>query len=327
MDTMTLEPNQVARTPDLLDNPDPFLTAEGGEMQGEFEAQVQAQDLSTRALLVKLTIGQYGGAASCDLIAEEAAERHGVDADSLDGRVHRLLKEDKAEVQGVLSSVKSLFYLLTLPWDDKGWRVISTENYARLEPHFLTYKSDFEDAVERLLSRHGELEANFKQRLNGLAEQIGFPSRDEMEEKFRLDLQTMPLAASKDLRLQHVSPEQAARIAENVEAHLRAKLSGAQSEIVSRLSGLVEAVVNNLDKDKPRIYDSLVGNLKSAVDVLPSLNISGDWEISRMIRRVKNELATFEVSDLRRDEAAREDAVKAASSILLDLRNYGNKEQ
>jgi len=75
------------------------------------------------------------------------------------------------------------------------------------------------------------------------------------------------------------------------------------------------------DRQKPRLYDSMITSIVEIVDVVPKLNIGGDTELDRMASEVRRSLV-IDPQELRKSENVRSDTPKAAVDIAQRMAAY-----
>jgi len=76
-------------------------------------------------------------------------------------------------------------------------------------------------------------------------------------------------------------------------------------------------------KDGDAIFrDSLVGNVKDFVDILPALNLTGDPELSAAVLEVKEKLVCYSPDTLRDQETERARAAATADEIARRMAAY-----
>jgi hypothetical protein len=76
-------------------------------------------------------------------------------------------------------------------------------------------------------------------------------------------------------------------------------------------------------KDGDAIFrDSLIGNVRELVDLLPALNLTGDPALTSAVSEVKNKLADLDPQALRDHEVDRAAAALAADEIARKMAGY-----
>lgn len=108
---------------------------------------------------------------------------------------------------------------------------------------------------------------------------------------------------------------------ESVNCRVRDAVAEGQADLMKRLLDPVKKMVETLGKDKPRIYDSLIGNVADILRVAPALNLSGNPLIDQAIKDVQA-LVQYEPDSLRKSEGTRDAARAAAEATLKRLQGY-----
>ncbi len=68
--------------------------------------------------------------------------------------------------------------------------------------------------------------------------------------------------------------------------------------------------------------DSLVENVRSLLEIMPRLNITGDAHIERVRQELADKVACHDPETLREDRILRAEVVDAASGILAQMEGY-----
>lgn len=284
-------------------------------------------DLTQEAVLARLYIGQPGKARHSRTLGDEAAEKHKADRKSVRGIIQILQNNDLDEITNIVNAVRiGSFYRRTTAWDDNAYRLLPLAQFMDLKREFDGYKADFDKAVDKLVDRYDELKKNYYKRVNDLADEIPFPTKEQLKAGFQLQLITLPIAKVDDIRLKHMPAQAVEDLKREVKEDMAARLKDAQEEIIIRLIEVVSKMDGQLKKEDGRLFKSLVTNIKKQVEVLPALNVTGDADITRLINRVTRELTNVDIESLREDEKAKAQTVKVTASILKDLRDYGKAE-
>lgn len=95
----------------------------------------------------------------------------------------------------------------------------------------------------------------------------------------------------------------------------------AQRELLKRLITPVQHMARKLSEDKPRIYETLIGNVKEIAEIARDLNVSGNPEIASFVGEVEA-LARYSTEVLRESSVTRAEAQKAAQATLDRLSGY-----
>lgn len=274
-------------------------------------------------LLVQLSIRQAGISARSRTLSREAADAHEADRDSVHGVILKLSKETLSPLQAIINPAREFHLANTLPWGKNGERLIPVTRYAHWKRELTIKQNAFNDEVEEMLSHYPTLRKDYMRRVNDLAQEIPFPTLQEMQGNFGFELQEQPLPNLNDLRLNHLDPKTVEDLKVRITNAMAERLEEAHRDIINRLFAVVARVHEQTGKEDGRLFETLRTNIEEAVDVLPKLNLKNDPEITRLITRVRTELASIDVVTLRNDPKERAKTSKLAGSILNDLKHYG----
>jgi hypothetical protein len=111
-----------------------------------------------------------------------------------------------------------------------------------------------------------------------------------------------------------------AELVENANRDLWQRLQEVTSRLVERLSAFdVDPVAGT------RLHpfrDSLIENVRSLLEIMPRLNITGDTRIERVRQDLADKVARHDPESLREDRILRAEVVDAASGILAQMEGY-----
>jgi hypothetical protein len=238
--------------------------------------------ITEKAMLARLKISRWGASKHDRAISEQVAVQH--QADPSMGRYSKRLvaRERLEEIRQIATRARHHHYENTLPWLDDGARILPAANYF-----------DY-------MAQQNALKAD--------------------------DVDPMPTA--EDFRVA-LSEDENARIREQIQGRLDQAVDGAMHDVWQRMFTAVEHMVERLrafevDQDgkvKNTFRDSLVDNVRSLVELLPKLNITGSNQLEDMRHRLADELCQIDTWDLRQDQSQREQVASKAEAILEELKD------
>ncbi|CCF19140.1 conserved exported protein of unknown function [Pseudorhizobium banfieldiae] len=287
-------------------------------------APAATASLSTRAMLVSLSISQWSGRRLDREITDEVNQQHNAAADA--GRYNKLLlpKEALEPIVKIVSATRTDFLTRTLPWMDNGSRIMAAEAYLAHMGWIRQQKVKFDDAVNDFLAKYPGYVNDARVRLNGMFKDEDYPDVDTLRAKFSLDCKVMPVPSSSDFRVD-MSEAQASIIRADIEEQLTKATTAAVQDVYKRVADVAGRMVERLNAYKPAkgkgdkaegiFRDSLVENVRDLIKILPALNITGDPKLAAMAEQLKP-LAEYDASVLREDEGKRRDVAAEAQSIL-----------
>ena len=306
--------------------------------------------LAKRALLVNVQIHCWGATkvdrkATAEVkLAHDACHDAGVFTKQL------LAKETVERAQQIARACRKAHESLTLPWGGSkaGYRLCPTEGFERWAEMVNKHKAEYFEAVEKFFAEYERAVDERSRELNGLFNPDEYPTVEELRERYSFEREVMPVPTSKNFFAEVVADE-ADAIREALEEKNGTMLTTATDEIFRRLHDRVSSLADALDGfeikkviksrkrngrtiqteiEEPtrRLYDSMVDHLRDLVDVLPSLNLTGDARIQGFIDEVEDKLTKFDVDDFKQNtpqaEKVRVDVQKDAADIADRLSGF-----
>jgi hypothetical protein len=278
-------------------------------------------------MLCSLSITQWSARIHDQSVSAEIAQRHGARADA--GRYNKVLipREALADIQRVAGEARREHYFMTLPWDDKGYRVLPAAAYLDHTAKLRDYSAAYSTAVDVFAARFDELVSEARGRLGGLFRPEDYPGARDIRDKFSFETKVMPLPDAADFRVT-LGDEETARVKRQITASVEASLNVATRELWQRLYDAVSHMAERLAAYKVTeagvehpFRDSVVTNLVKLVDVLPKLNVTGDPELDRLTAEARAKLLV-DPKELRQSEAARNETAKTAAAIAAHMAGY-----
>lgn len=287
-------------------------------------------DISTRAMLVNLSIGIYSSSKTDKAVTEDVTRQHNAAADA--GRFNKKLLDKKAmaEIKGVCTRARQYHYENTLPWSNEGPRILPTARFAAYDKEMRTIKDDFDIAIKNFIVEYPDYVKDAESRMGSLFLAEDYPSAGDVGEKFTWVLDILPLPSSNDFRVE---------LSKDVTDHLKKEMDTRNEETVrkatlsvwQRAFDSISHVVNKLEDYKVVIgtdgkskvenafRDSLINNVAGLAELLPALNIANDPKLNKLADDLKNRLTSHSPDDLRKDESLRTSTAKDARKILEEI--------
>jgi hypothetical protein len=235
------------------------------------------------------------------------------------GKFMKKLMDDSSKFKAVHSKLNEAYLWhrnVTMPFLDNGMRMLNVEKLDEYMQKMAAYKSD----IQRLLldlKPEWDNEVNLDmQRLGGLANPKDYPDFTEVEYRYKIDVKVLPVPEAQDFRFQ-VDQE---IVNELDRMKNQAKIEG-RKEVYERVERVVSAAASNCSKDKPRIHETLLGNMADLADIMKYLNIHEDPEmnvVAEKLAELANSCSTF---NLRNDEVVRKQLAKDCDTFISKLRN------
>ncbi len=269
--------------------------------------------LQDSAMLVALNISQWT-ARKYDRVATNEVDRNHGAKDA--GRYNKLLV-DKASLDPmdeIANAARQHHYSVTLPWGNQGERLLPATLFMDYVQTMGQFKTEFEARVRKFCTDYPTLVQDARQRLGTLYNPADYPT--EVRSRFSFDTPVSPVPSANDFRV-NLNTEYVDSIKREITERQQAQQKEAVKHVWKRVREVVERIKETCDKEKPRIFDSMIDNASQLISVLPALNLNNDPELDRMAVEMKALIVSPDV--LRANPHRRADLVKTADQLLANL--------
>lgn len=184
--------------------------------------------------------------------------------------------------------------------------------------------SKFDAAVDEFIQKYPGYVQDARTRLNSMFKDDDYPTIEQLRGKFAVECKVLPVPTSTDFRAE-MSAAQAAQIRAEIEEQVAEATTAAVQDVYRRVADVTGRMVERLnayrpsegkgDKAEGAFRDTLVGNVRDLITILPALNITGDPMLTAMAEKLKP-LAEHNASVLRDDPTARKNVAAEAQAIL-----------
>ena len=259
-------------------------------------------NLTDDAMLVDLRITAWSGRRYDREASDHVAAAH--DASSSAGRYNKLLlpKSAFAALTAVTSEARKTHYAQTLPWDDKGARLLTVANYDRYTELLNAVRERMVRERTRFIEDYDTNVHEARLNLGKLFRIEDYPSKDALIGKFSVRYRITPVPDA-DHFMARLASDDTERVKRDIEAHNAERLGEAITDLYRRLAEAVDRVSERLRNDeegKPLIFrDSMIENIRELVDIVPRLNIFDDHGLAALCEQVKRKIASADPAALR----------------------------
>lgn len=164
-------------------------------------------------------------------------------------------------------------------------------------------------------------------RMGSLFQMTDFPSLSDCHKRFRSKLIILPLAEKDQVaRITLISPKSQEILMAHADETGKAAVAELHKQIWKDLMAPLQQVVTVFEKDKPKIYDSLLGNLLEIVNIIPSYKeLTADPELANAAEKIKEVFSQITTEDLRKNEEARKTALTSAKEMVAQFTPFARK--
>jgi hypothetical protein len=204
----------------------------------------------------------------------------------------------------------------TMPFLDNGMRMLNVEKLDDYLQQMNTFKSELQRLLIDLKPEWDSEVTKDMAKLAGLANPKDYPQWGEIEYRYAIDVKILPVPEAQDFRF---------AVDQNIINELstlkeQAKIEG-RKEVFGKVEKLVSAAIIQCRKEKGKIYDSLLGNMKDQAELIQYLNIHNDAELAVVgdaLTELSESVTTF---NLRNDPVERINLANRCDEFITRLRS------
>lgn len=208
----------------------------------------------------------------------------------------------------------------TLPWADKGQRLLPTKLFLDYKTTMNVYEATFNQMCNNFFLEYPRLVAEAQQHLGKLYKAEDYPPLDEVKLKFGFRKAVDPIPESGDFRLD-VSAEDLEEVRQQYEAKFDERLAEAMRAPWERLHDVLTAMSKKLtDEDgvetKKRYHDSLVTNAQELCELLTKMNVTNDPKLEEARKQLELTMLGADIETIKESAHVRETMKNKVDAIL-----------
>ena len=276
-------------------------------------------------MLAELNLKLPSGTARSKRLEKEAEETHGVtDANRVRAVVDVYNTDYLKAVRKIHAGLRNMFAAMTLPWSERGQRLIANVQMKTLKGEIEKAKIEASAAWRQFeddLDRH---KARDKQVLGTLFDEALYPSKDELDGRHSIDVVFAAVPdAEHDVRSgwdqDTVEQYQNQVITkEKIRTEKALKVLGKRAhDTISRVADRMKTY----DGGKVGSYnDSLIPNAKDIINLCKLFNLNNDPDMKKMFNEMEEAIKNVSTKDTRDNEATREHVGKVADKLAKRIK-------
>jgi len=275
-----------------------------------------SKQITNKMVMIKLKCSYDTGRRQCmagkKIVAEETSADLGMlkmSVASFDSRLTHSFTRS-------LSKLRSIYNDHTLPWDERGWRVVSASKLKdlkdKIEDSILETKDEFKKCF---IDRYDEHKEYFEEKKGSLA--ANFPTLDEIKKGFKMDYDIGAIASSSDIRIEGIDQEARKELKESMEKQYDTKIKNGLSDIATRLSEATRDIAERASSDdqKGKKYKRSLENLRSLTDTVENLNITGNEQIKLACDEIRENICQYSSESIKTTEVIRDKVTTATGNV------------
>jgi hypothetical protein len=254
---------------------------------------------------------------------EVVATKHAAAKDAARVNKHLLAGRTELEViQQAVGRARQYVYDKTSPWSDSGLRLLPNISFMAFTEKLDDFEHEFTALVKSFVTIYPSLITAQAMALGDMFKRDDYPSANEIMTKFSFRVNYMPVPTAGDFRVDVGNAAQA-ELKARLDKLTQERIDNAMSDVRERLSSHLKRMSDRLTTDyvqgeaKPRrFHDTLVEGALELCDLTKALNIVNDPALETARRDLEQVLVGVTPTELRKNEAVRQDVKKNVDAIL-----------
>jgi hypothetical protein len=308
-------------------------------------------ELKTRAILMRLSLGLPGETRQDSEITADVkrSKQLGMDA----GKWVKDLwpKEALKEIKAKQNEVRTFHNAVTLPFDT-GCGILPGALVMEYQSRFIEFSGQLKKLVQDFLnkperwiqwaiaSHNGSFNPDNYPGCYDLGEDLS-GERVVLEDKAgearcifdaaefaqtmgkKFYCECMPVPVPDSTHFESTMADLLGTSIEAVDQRVRDAKDEGQKELFGRILAPVKHMADTLAKDNPKIFKTLIGNVKEICRLAPALNLGCDEKLNQLVTEIERTCTGFKDEDLKESPEVRKEAAAAARAAFDKLSQYG----
>jgi hypothetical protein len=230
----------------------------------------------------------------------------------------------RKEISEAASQCRAWHAARTLPWMDRGARLLPTSLFFEYKTEMNKRKAEFEALVAKFLDEYPVLVQQAQVSLGTLFDPGDYPSVQEVATKFGMTLTFSPVPDSGDFRLD-IPAEDLAEVRASYEQSFNDRVTEAMAVPVEQLRALLLTTVSKLTDDegegetKKRYHETLITNATNMCEMIPHMNLTNDPKLENLRLRLLDVMSSVTIEDIRESAYVRADTKQRLEAIMTKM--------
>ena len=277
--------------------------------------------ISASAVLVELNISVWPASKVDREATEQANQNAGAVRDATQTKKNLFAGTSlRKDIEKLAARVRLYHNQHTLPWADKGERLLPTKLFMDYKTTINAYEQTFQSLCDTFYSEYPRLVQEAQSNLGKFYNAEDYPPLEDVQLKFGFKRTVKPVPEAGDFRLD-VPADDLRELVVAFESQQQEKLAEAVREPWERLHAELSAISKKLtdvggDDTKRRYHDSLISNPLELCALLTKLNITNDPKLEEARRQLELTMLGTNIESIKEDAEARKEVKSKVDDIL-----------
>ena len=219
-----------------------------------------------------------------------------------------------SEIKSAQNEARSIANEMTLPWQDRGLRLLPAKNVTKFQDAMAVARRKWETAVDEFVVKYDEIIEDSKRKLNGTFNPNRYPSSESIRAHFQMLCDFMPLPDNDRLK-QDLQEEMEDLFADRLRDAGRAL----RDRLVDKLHHLADKCASVGGESAGKFYTSNVTNVLDLCEVIPDMLVGDDPQLLEAVNEAKRMLAHQDADSIKTSAIIAQDVRVKADAIASSL--------
>ena len=283
------------------------------------ESYMEHIGIETSAMLVELNISTWSARKLDHKVSQQIDADHG--ARCAAGNYHKKLLAGNDALEAVhrySARVRLWHAMQTLPWSDKGPRLITAAVFAggyksKLDEH----QRNWESLLKNFLSTYDPQAAAFA--LGSLFNREDYPEPEDLASKFAFRYHFSPVPTSGDFRIDinRTMREELERSYQDAcSKRVQEVMRDVWDRLYKQLQHMSERLSDDADGNRKIFHSTLITNAAELCDLLKNLNVTNDEKLEYARQDLYRAIVGVDASSLKESDELRSGLKRKVDDIL-----------
>ncbi len=213
--------------------------------------------------------------------------------------------------------------LITGPYFVDGLRILPAGLYMKAMEKGRNILPEFDRVKWESAQRLDEWK-EIMRRNNGLYRPELYPNTPEqMAALFNLELRVMPLPDADNFLILQMANDAIEEVRNDYQSQIDSAIQEHERELFDRFMDSLLRMAKVLSAEKPRIFETLLGNVRQIVEALPHLNLTHSAKLDELQAMGTDMIQGVTTSELKESDTARQETLNKVNAILAQMKGYG----
>jgi hypothetical protein len=224
----------------------------------------------------------------------------------------------RKDIEKFASRVRLYHNQHTLPWADKGERMLPTKLFMEYKQTMNAYEQQFDMMCNNFFCEYPRLVAEAPANLGAMYKASDYPELDVVKQKFGFKRSVNPLPESGDFRLD-IPTQDLEDMRSEFESKFNERLADAMRAPWDRLHKMLTDMSEKLKDDgdeKKRYHDTLISNPLELCELLTKLNVTNDPKLEEARKNLERTMLGVSIEAVKESAYEREQLKTKVDEIL-----------